>query len=592
MQHRHYSTAQPFLLWRRLFVLIIVALLGGALLWRTVPLHAQADRGPGQWHTVQPGETWYSLARDNDLTVRELQAANPDHIHIFRWLFVGHRLWIPGEETDDCPTTFAAYGAEIRTQLNAGISLSELQTWLESCGVLNGDLGTVAQYALDDVYENDIVIVIHDTSTGVFPLGKLLVYHGGAGGYVLAHEVDGDGSIELLAVDDLNRNGGRNLVWTNTYCGAHTCVSELKVEQWEGSTYIDWIYGRPYMETATYTIADTVPSNAGLEIVVYGGAIGSAGAGPIRQRTETYTSFAGAPYQQWGTEYDSTTCYYHRLVEENRTYDLANAPESGGYPISQYETLLADAALTLDDCPYAYGPEMLGLLQDFTRFRLVVSYSAYSEPANAAAARAAITTPAIQGAADAFLTAYGSTPDVDAACAAVTTYAEANPASWNYMADWGYANPPFYAEWLCAGSTALTGIVWNDFCPVTGMFGNPNASCKPGLEEANGIWESGEDGLADITVELYEGDCTTLADFPFRTTLTHPGGSYTFDLLTSGTYCVVIDATADGNSAILIPGQWTAPVDDGSGVAKLTVALAPGAFSFLEADFGWDYQLD
>jgi hypothetical protein len=190
------------------------------------------------------------------------------------------------------------------------------------------------------------------------------------------------------------------------------------------------------------------------------------------------------------------------------------------------------------------------------------------------------------------LSAYSSTPDVNVACAAVTAYAVATPASWEYLADWGYGNPPFYAEWLCAGSAAVTGVVWNDFCPTTGLFGNPNASCKPGLDEANGIWEAGETGFADVTVQLFDGDCTTLTAAPLRTTRTAPGGSYTFDRLTAGTYCVVVDALIEGNSTILIPGQWTAPADDGSGVAKQPLTVLPGAFLFFDANFGWDYQLD
>ncbi|MEZ4679224.1 MAG: SdrD B-like domain-containing protein [Caldilineaceae bacterium] len=571
--------------------LILLCLLLTTALLDVVPAQAQDARGAGEWYTVQWGDTWYALARRFERSVGELQAANPDHIHFRQWLIVGHQLWIPSPDSD-CPSEFAEYGAEIETRLNTGTTLTELQDWLQGCNVLSEEIGTVQQYALRGVFETDVVVVIDNAPAEFMAHGKLLVYHGLGSGYTLVHDVDGEGHIALLAVEDLNENGGRDLVWTDTYCGAHTCVSELKVEQWDGSAYVDWIYGRPTMETATYVIDDTVPSNPGNEIIVHGGAIGSAGAGPIRQRTETFTSFRGGPYQRWGTDYDPTTCYYHRLVEENRVYDLANAPESGGYPIAQYELLLADAGLTLDDCPYAYGPEMLDLLKDFTRFRLVVGHTVYNEATDAAAARAAITTPAIQGAADAFLTAYSATPDFDSACAAVTTYAEANPDAWNYMADWGYANPRFYAEWLCAGSAALTGIVWNDFCPTTGMFGNPNASCKPGLQEANGIWESGEEGFADIAVQLYESDCTTLADFPSNSVVTTPGGSYTFDNLTSGAYCVVVDAGAEDNSDRLIPGQWTAPADDGSGVAKIPLTVTPGAFLFLESDFGWDFQLD
>jgi hypothetical protein len=573
-------------------ILVCLLLVVLAALMSSRPVAAQAVRGAGEWYTVRPGDTWYALARRFGVPVSELQAANPTHIHLFRWLIVGHRLWIPRGGGSDCPTDFADYGAAIGTRLNSGTSPAELESWLTGCGVITGDLGSVGVYALADVREEDLVIVLHNTTDTVFPVGRLLVYHQSGSGYTLVHDVTGEGEIALLAVTDLNRNGGRDLVWTDTPCGAHTCVSQLKVEEWDGSAYADWIYGNPAMETATYTIADTIPENAGNEIIVHGGAIGSVGAGPIRQRTETFASYQGGPYLLYSTEYDPTTCYYHRLIEANRVYDLANAPESGGYPIVQYEALLADATLTLDDCPYSYGDELLGKLQDFTRFRLVVSYSAYSQPADAAAARAAIVDPAIAGAADAFLTAYGSTPNVDTACAAVTTYATATPASWDYLADWGYGNPPFYAEWLCNGSSAITGIVWNDFCPVTGMLPNPNASCNPGVDEANGIWEAGEEGIADVAVSLYEGDCTTLADYPTRTTLTSWGGSYTVDLLTGGAYCVVIDATAEGNSDILIPGQWTAPADDGSGIAQHPVTVAPGGFLFLDADFGWDYQFD
>lgn len=577
-----------------LSIFIMLCVVGLAGMVNSQPLAAQDDRGPGEWYTVQRGDTWYLLSRRLGIPVTELQAANPDHRHYRDWLIIGHRLWIPGEEEprDDCPADFEEYGTAIGTRLRSGSTVSDLQSWLSGCGVITGDLGSISQLALDDVYENDLVIVIHNTTDVIVPQGKLLVYHGVGGSYTLVHEAEGEGRIVLLAVDDVNRNGARNLVWTDTPCGAHTCVSTLQVEQWDGSSYVDWIYGTPYMETATYTVDDTIPSTAGDEIIAHGGAIGSVGAGPIRQRTETFTSYRGGPYQLWGVAYDPTTCYYHRLLEENAVYDLANAPESGGYPIIQYELLLADGSLTLDDCPYAYGPDMLGLLRDFTRFRLVVSYSAYNEPAEATAARTAITTPVIRGAADAFLTAYSAIPDVNVACANVTAYATANPDAWTYLADWGYANPPFYAEWLCAGSSAITGVVWDDFCPVTGLFGNPNASCKPGLDEANGIWEAGETGIADLTVQLYTGDCSMLTEPPIRTASTSAGGSYTFDLLQSGSYCVVVDARATGNDTILIPGQWTAPPDDGTGVAQIPVTVTPGSFLFLQSDFGWDYQLD
>lgn len=51
--------------------------------------------GCGYWYTVRPGDSWSRLSSVTGISVGALQAANPAHIHLNNWLFVGHTLWIP-----------------------------------------------------------------------------------------------------------------------------------------------------------------------------------------------------------------------------------------------------------------------------------------------------------------------------------------------------------------------------------------------------------------------------------------------------------------------------------------------------------------
>ena len=72
--------------WHRglFFVLICFALLWGYFSVMPATASAQADRGPGEWYTVQRGDTWYSLSREFGVSVSDLQAANPEHSQLLR----------------------------------------------------------------------------------------------------------------------------------------------------------------------------------------------------------------------------------------------------------------------------------------------------------------------------------------------------------------------------------------------------------------------------------------------------------------------------------------------------------------------------
>jgi len=140
---------------------------------------------------------------------------------------------------------------------------------------------------------------------------------------------------------------------------------------------------------------------------------------------------------------------------------------------------------------------------------------------------------------------------------------------------------------------AISGTVFHDLCGIPDLGPLPNplpAGCVDdggGSAEANGIFEPGEPGIADIVVRLGSGACpaTNLSSIP-----TNSNGEYFLTGLSPGTYCVSVNALADNNDLHLIPGGWTAPIGGISAeIASWTVTVT-GSESLDSIDFGWDYQ--
>jgi hypothetical protein len=353
----------------------------------------------------------------------------------------------PIPELPSCPANFADWPATIANQLNqSGGNLTALRNWLKACNVLADNLGGVYPRAIQSSTPPDIVVVIHNLSAGlVNPSGMLLVYHARGGAYNLAFQASTTGRADLLTVEDLNADGRQEIVWTDTTCGAHTCSSTLSVEQWSGTGYVHWVDDPPTTASASYDFADVTPEGSGKEILIHGGMIGSVGAGPQRSWTETYFSPSGGPYQLFSRVADPSPCLYHHILDAN---ELFKGP-SRDYDaiIAAYQDAINDS--TLQACWSV--PDELNRLRDFARFRLALAYTATGEDSQAQAMRDAIGFPPLQGVADAFLDNYEVSNSLSQACVATTAYAVANPASWDFLADWGYANPSFSAQELCPG---------------------------------------------------------------------------------------------------------------------------------------------
>lgn len=177
---------------------------------------------------------------------------------------------------------------------------------------------------------------------------------------------------------------------------------------------------------------------------MHGGVIGSVGAGPQRAWTETYASLKDAPYTLFKQVYDASKCLYHQILDANQAFD--NWTKLGFEPaITAYKAASADK--TAETCGAI--PDELATLRDFARFRLLVAYVGGGEAAEAEKLAPQIAHAGLRGAADTFMKSYKATRSVLQACRDTTAYAKATPGAWQFLADWGYANPSFKAEDLC-----------------------------------------------------------------------------------------------------------------------------------------------
>ncbi|PKO22306.1 MAG: hypothetical protein CVU38_10160 [Chloroflexi bacterium HGW-Chloroflexi-1] len=346
-----------------------------------------------------------------------------------------------------CPLGFVSYPDGILARLNdAKSSPGALRTWLTGCGAISDELGGVTQAAIQSKNSPDLVVVLQESgSDQLTPRGVLLIYHASAGGYKLARKVEGTGKLALLKAEDIDADSQPDIVWTDTTCGAHTCFATLYVESWNGKAYRDWIEGEPTMAYPEYTFADTVPGGSGAEIMAHGGVIGSAGAGPQRAWTETYISPEGAPYNLFNQVYDASPCLYHHILDANQLFKQWTV--AGFDPIiAAYQAALTDTRL--EACGWI--DDELPTLRDFARFRLVVSCVANGKASQARAVRDQIKHRGLLAAANVFLDSYKTTGSVLQACRNSAGYGETHPEAWQFLSDWGYANPSFEAKDLCS----------------------------------------------------------------------------------------------------------------------------------------------
>lgn len=452
-----------------------------------------------QLYVVQPGESWNSIAQKFGVSAEALRAANPRAVRPGLVLFRNEQLIIPGqpsaapaptatksptdepittepaanevstatvaaptpgalpepvaspaseEETgSSCLETFADYPTLLEDLLTESSDMETVLEFLRACEVLSEDDLRSGDWNGDGI-EDWAIILQNPVSDAAQPETELLVFMSESNGFSLSYQARPAGQISMLAANDVNLDGQPDLVWVDTTCGASTCFDTAMVRSWDGSAWVDWSASAIVMAYAEVRLDDVRDTAEGREIVLRGGEYGSVGAGPQRSRTEVWGSVGGAPYRLLDTVYERSNCLYFKVLDANEA--LARYEEIG---LVQAREMYNEAVTSRNLVKCGQRSDELNELRSFSLFRLALIY-AYEGNAELTAETVAQLQDAFSDSPYAAIAAewfevYAEEDDIVAACAAATTYAEANPETYTALSDYGYANPTFTAADLC-----------------------------------------------------------------------------------------------------------------------------------------------
>jgi LysM repeat protein len=409
------------------------------------------------WVTVRRGDSWAVLAARLGVSMAALQAANQQAMRPNQVLRPGDRIRVPvtPEMTlkIPCPATLEGFplsAARVLTEFNSSPAL--LRSYLERCGALTKDWGTVAPASLRDGTAPEVVIVAADPTAGTAgPLGVLAVLGPGELGWEVLYQTGVAADVVLLAAEDINADGHPDVIWSDTTCGASACFTTVHVRSWIDGRFQEWIDGSTTMSSATVKLADVLPEGSGQEIVMAGGVIGTALAGPQQVVTNTWASPAGATYALVDQQAAPSDCLYHRI--QNADIALATGQQDG------YAAAIAAYRDAIDSPRFVacwIRENEVDELRAYALYRLAVAqaYAGDGQAAEQAVADLAQRYPADSYAtlAELWWLAYRTTRDASAACAVAATVAARHPDTWQRLADYGFANPTYSADMVCPGN--------------------------------------------------------------------------------------------------------------------------------------------
>lgn len=352
-----------------------------------------------------------------------------------------------------CPTNFADYPEVLLAVLNtpdqaAESSAASMRAFLESCGSLMEDGVQVGDWTGDGAPDLLVLYVDPATTAAATPQTELMIFNSAGAGYVEGYRARAAGQVTLFALSDINSDAQPDIAWIDRTCGASTCFDTAEVVSWDGSQWRDWTQDVITMAYAEIQLADTTPVGQGQEIVLAGGVYGSVGAGPSRGRTEIWGSVDGGPYQLLDRINDESNCLYHTVIDANLA--LLRGAVDG---FARAEELYTKAATdqTLEKC-WTRENE-LDELRSFSLFRLALTAAYEGRPAVATDLIGSLATTyggsIYDQVGQTWLEVYAQDNDVGAACRAANEFAADNPAAYEILADYGYANPTFTAADVC-----------------------------------------------------------------------------------------------------------------------------------------------
>jgi hypothetical protein len=348
------------------------------------------------------------------------------------------------------PGDFNKYAKAIIGYLNASQGdVDGLREMLEAWGALR-HVTHLLRVDVDDDGQGEFVMTLVDPTVEYVTEipGDLLVIDIDGEEYRLSYQAATDRVISdpaLLEVDDVNGDGHTELAFSSTACGAHTCTTTVYIVGSGLGTYDDLVNGGIEMTFAEVNLTDWDGDSVS-ELVMYGGIIGSVGAGPQRARTEVY-KWDGLTYTLVETIYDPSNYMYFKVLDANQALldgDYAAAAE------------LYQQAIENPNLEAWMGEYEREDLTAFSRYRLALTYLLIDNTDGAKAARDEVLreqpdhiyAQVVVALWDGYLTE----GDLRSACDEVATFASEHPETADVLANYGYGNPTFTAEEVCPTS--------------------------------------------------------------------------------------------------------------------------------------------
>jgi hypothetical protein len=360
------------------------------------------------------------------------------------------------------PASFSDYAPVIATYLTANPSAAGGNCLAELIAAWKMPLITMANGCIaantDGDPQKEVVAVI--TTKLTTPTAStdtqfdVVVFHAAGGAYHVAYEsgpsdVVPPGSTipisPVLYAGDLIDDGGGELAYVTTTCGASTCSQTVHILKGTAGGYVSLAPADGIsMASAEARFVD-VDGDSAKELLLTGGAIGSVGAGPQRARTETW-AWNGATYALRSTELDKPAYLYHAVKDADALFAASKYADA----VAAYAAVVGDASLLV----WSEQKNERNELESYSLFRAglaVAEAGGDTAKANGYLDRARGYQPQtlhgqLAGSFKAGLNAKGS---VAVGCSAVRDDIAANLAEYQAFWDFGYGNPPFAADSFC-----------------------------------------------------------------------------------------------------------------------------------------------
>ena len=189
----------------------------------------------------------------------------------------------------------------------------------------------------------EVVATVYDQAQP--PQGALLIFNCVDAKYVLSDLVVSEQQAHapvLRHIQDINADGLREVVYSSTHCGAHTCFEDVQILAWENGEYTPKLEGStldyPYPELRL-----TDFDHDGIyDLEVVGTSIASVGAGPQRDTINIWTYDPASETWKLGQQTLAASPFRIHLL-----HDAEAAMDRGEYLIASllFQQVIEDESL-------------------------------------------------------------------------------------------------------------------------------------------------------------------------------------------------------------------------------------------------------